>query len=209
MIRCVVFDFDGTLVHSNAIKRSAFLEVADAFTGGRAAMERVLQDADGRDRYWIFARFAAAMPGAPAADDLAARYTRVCRERIAQAPEVAGASDSLARMRSAGMRLFLSSATPQGPLVDIVALRRMDHHFDAVYGAPESKLANLQAIRSRVECAAQDMVVVGDGESDRSSAQHMGCHFVAVRSDGNDFAAEPRHRVADLTGLPELLSHLT
>lgn len=209
MIRCVVFDFDGTLVHSNEIKRSAFLEVAGAFPEGGAVMERILLDAVGRDRYWVFARFADALPGSPPAGELAERYTAICRERIAQAPEVGGASASLERLRSKGIRLFLSSATPRAPLADIVGLRGMDHHFEDVFGAPESKLTNLQSIRSRVGCSPQEMAVVGDGESDRSSAQGLGCHFVAVRSDGNDFTAEPRHRVSDLTGLPDLLSHLT
>ena len=209
MIRCVVFDFDGTLVQSNQIKRSAFLEVAEGFPGGRAVMERILRDSEGRDRYWVFGQFADAMPGSLVAAELAASYTGICRERIAQAPEVDGASASLERLRSDGMRLFLSSATPRGPLLEVVGLRRMDGYFEAIHGAPESKLANLQSIRSRVGCGPQEMAVVGDGESDCSSAHGLGCHFVAVQSDGNDFTAEPRHRVSDLTGLPDLLSHLT
>jgi phosphoglycolate phosphatase len=209
MIRCVVFDFDGTLVNSNRIKRDAFLEVADGFAEGRVVMERILRGAAGRDRYWIFGAFADAMRGGLVAADLAASYTSICRERIAQAPEIDGASASLERLRSDGALLFLSSATPRGPLLEIVGLRRMERYFEAIYGAPEPKLANLQSIRTRVGCAPNEMVVVGYGESDRSSAYIVGCHFVAVQSDFNDFAVQPRHSVRDLTGLPAFLSHLT
>ena len=209
MIRCVVFDFDGTLVNSNHIKHNAYFEVADGFAQGRVVMERILREAAGRDRYWVFGKFADAMPGFLVAADLATSYTRICRERIVQAPEIDGASASLERLRSDGVRLFLSSATPRGPLLEIAGLRKMDRYFEAIYGAPEPKLANLQSIRSRVGCAADEIAVVGDGESDRSSAQALGCHFVAVQGDFNDFTVQPRHRVRDLTGLPAYLSHLT
>ena len=111
MIRCVVFDFDGTLVHSNRIKRDAFLEVAGAFPDGAALMERVLREAAGRDRYWVFGRFVQSLPHPADEAELAARYTRVCQERIAAAPEVAGAGSALTQLRREGKRLFLSSAT--------------------------------------------------------------------------------------------------
>ena len=208
MIRCVVFDFDGTLVDSNYIKRSAFFEVANSCAEGGAVMGRILMEALGRDRYWVFDKFASAMPGCLVAAELVASYTRICRERIAQAPEIGGASASLEQLRNDGVRLFLSSATPHGPLLEVVGLRGMDRYFEAIYGAPETKIANLQIIRSQLGCAPNEMAVVGDGESDRSSAQFMGCHFVAVESDGNDFAVEPLYRVSDLTRLPSLLSHL-
>ena len=58
MIRCAVFDFDGTLVMSNDIKREGFFAVTAEIAGGRAAMEALLADPPG-DRYAIFAAFAA------------------------------------------------------------------------------------------------------------------------------------------------------
>ena len=55
MIACVVFDFDGTLVLSNAIKRDAFYMIADRYAGGRACMDELLTSRTG-DRAAILQR---------------------------------------------------------------------------------------------------------------------------------------------------------
>ena len=56
MIRCVAFDFDGTLVLSNEIKGGFFFEVASNFPGGKSCMESILLDQSG-DRYAIINKF--------------------------------------------------------------------------------------------------------------------------------------------------------
>lgn len=61
MIRCVVFDFDGTLVRSDNIKRASFLAVVRNFDPHGELMARVLTEQPG-DRHAIFKRFVEVTP---------------------------------------------------------------------------------------------------------------------------------------------------
>lgn len=206
MIRCVVFDFDGTLVESNQIKKQTFYDLASEFENGTRLMERILRGSADRDRYWIFGEFASALSVRADAKELADSYTRICQERIARAPEIAGAKATLERLRTEGKFLFVNSATPVEPLAALVRLRQMDALFEGVYGSPAKKSENLEAIRSKHGVALDQILVVGDGESDRASAEALGCHFVAVDSAENNFAQVPPCRIPDLTGLADIVT---
>jgi phosphoglycolate phosphatase len=208
MIRGVVFDFDGTLVVSNQIKRNAFLELAGGFPNGRALMDVILCEAENRDRYWIFDAFARRLQDGVDAFRLAERYTGICEERIAAAPEVAGARACLEHLLGTGKKLFLNSATPAGPLAVLARLRRLDDLFEGIYGAPAKKLENLAAIRAHYGYAPEELLVVGDGESDRLSAEMAGSHFVAIENDQNDFIEKPTSSIPDMTRLPEIVAYM-
>lgn len=206
MIRCVVFDFDGTLVESNQIKKQTFYDLASEFENGIRLMELILGESADRNRYWIFAEFASALPVPADAKKLADSYTRTCQERIARAPEIAGAKAILERLRTEGKLLFVNSATPVEPLTALVRLRRMDALFEGIYGSPANKFENLEVIRSKHGLTRDQILVVGDGESDRASAEALGCHFVAIDSAENNFAQEPPCRIPDLTGLADIVT---
>jgi phosphoglycolate phosphatase-like HAD superfamily hydrolase len=203
VIRAVVFDFDGTLVLSNAIKEDSFYAVAAVFPGGREYMQTILSATPG-DRSAIWRRFASDFGIAQQAGELVDRYTAQCQTRITACPERTGASAMLQTLRARGLRLYVNSSTPTEPLLAITAARFPAATFDEVLGGHGRKLENLCCIAEGARLDPGAIVMVGDGVDDLEAAREFGCHFVGV-SGGSLAAACSGSLIDDLLDLPGLL----
>lgn len=186
-IRLFVFDFDGTLVQSNAIKRNAFYDVARQYAGSGALLDELLNTKPPLDRYGICRALAERFDGADAAA-LADAYTSLCEEQIAVAPEVPGALKLLAALQDAGRFCAINSATPEEALGALVARLPIAPFVHAVLGAPTSKVDNIRRAMGLAGANAQQTVMVGDGPADRHAAAEAGCAFVGVGIDNAHFS---------------------
>lgn len=176
----VVFDFDGTLVDSNRIKREMFFEIAGQRHDGFHVMELVYARAPG-DRFAIWQSWAIEMGADQAlAEDMVAAYSTAVDKAVATAPEMPGATSMLVALRARGLSLIVSSATPRANLVPIIDARGWLGHFDMIHGAPETKVDILTRNVVPQAGAASRVAVVGDGGDDRDSARVAGCRFYPV-----------------------------
>lgn len=187
MIRCVAFDFDGTLVLSNDIKRLGFFAVVAEQPGGHERMAQILACPPG-DRYAIFRCFADESGNDP--DEMAVRYSRWCEERILACPERSGASLALAELHRAGIRVYINSATPTIPLRSVVLRRYGEGSFDGIHGGHGAKRKNLEAILRQENLVPSSLAMVGDGIDDREAALTVGCQFIGI-GGGTLAAADP------------------
>lgn len=188
-VAAVVFDFDGTLVDSDPIKRSSFYDVTVNVPGAAAALDTILGSPDAGDRYRVFATLAARLNARPEqADSWAAEYCELCERQILGLLEESRVARFLLRLKSEGYLLFIASATPRTDLAALIAKSPLASIFTAVFGRPMSKIESLREIMTRHAWLPNQIVVVGNGESDRHAAAMANCRFIGVGENSSEFA---------------------
>ncbi len=219
MIKCVVFDFDGTLVDSNEIKTHSFYEIVRAYDPDGTVVAAVLGRRPAGDRFHITREIAhdlmarGALPPGPGIEDWAQAwaeaYTDQCEQAIATCPEMPGATHALDALSKQGLALFLNSATPLQALTPIVRRRSLARYFQRLYGSSQSKVENLQHIQKIAATSKAEMIFVGDGEDDRWAASAFQCRFVGVVLRGQSrFDQAPEIQIDTLGQLEGILGEL-
>lgn len=185
MIKVIVFDFDGTLVQSNQLKYDAFFELFPRDEEHAALIRDVLGTHLEASRYVILNEILKAKgiqenTRKAHVELLARRYNEIVLEGVKTCPPCPEAERTLQQFQPS-YALYLSSTTPEETLREIVQFRNWMQYFQEVFGYPRQKTDTLRHILDREHVTPAQIVVVGDGESDRNSAQEMGCLFFDVK----------------------------
>jgi phosphoglycolate phosphatase len=188
--RAIVFDFDGTLVESNAIKEDAFLLVAKSLNVAEAAMREVLAKRGPKsDRFEVWRNVSVQLSRPELAEEGARLYSEHCLREVTRAPMIEGAQDLLENLLSARCPLYINSATPEQPLRETVAARDMSKYFREVYGFPVSKEEHLLEILKREQILdPRELLMIGDGRDDLKAAEEIGTSFLLRRSPGREIS---------------------
>lgn len=202
LIRALVFDFDGTLVDSDPIKRSAFYHVTAAVPGASDALDALFARPDPGDRYGIFVTLAAGL-GLNCAEDWTEAYGRHCERHILGLLAGSDVGHVLEGLKADGYGLFVASATPQSDLVSMVEKSPLAGFFRGVYGRPDAKPEILRNILCGNDWGPREIVMIGNDEPDRRAAEEIGCPFIGIGRDGSPFDGPIDALIADIGGLTE------
>ncbi len=201
MIRCLVFDFDGTLVPSNAIKRDAYTETVAAVPGAGSRVLEIIAANPDFDRHRVFAQLATEFPAAGDGESLAARYSAICEAGILPLLRNGPTRALIAALADLGLPSHIATATPYTAIARLLDRAEMTTAFASIHGRPETKTAAVAAIIAAGNYAATEVAVIGDGPSDRHAAGVHGCAFLPLAGDAHELhAAAPPAAIAFLTG---------
>jgi haloacid dehalogenase superfamily, subfamily IA, variant 1 with third motif having Dx(3-4)D or Dx(3-4)E len=184
-IHSIVFDFDGTLIDSNRLKYDAYFELFPAEDRHARIIREVLSESFEQTRYVILEeilrRFGVENQTyiSKEVNKLAGQYNNIVVAGAKTCPEKAGAEDALKKFAPM-YRLYVNSTTPDASLKEIIRFKKWDGYFRGVFGYPHEKPETLLRIMALEKLRSDQVLVVGDGESDRKSAAENGCPFFYV-----------------------------
>ncbi len=188
-IKVIVFDFDGTLVDSNQLKHDAYFELFPDDNFYKEIVSDVLSDILEESRYVILKEILKRINLKTIDDNLdyrvqslANKYNDIVINGAKYCRERTGAKEILESLCK-NFRLYLSSTTPEASLKEIVKHRRWEGFFCGIFGYPDDKTSVLFDILKRESINPDKLLVVGDGKSDRDSANNVKCDFLQINSD--------------------------
>ena len=201
MIRGLIFDFDGTLIESNDVKRSVFLSLAIEEESGFEVMQSILE-VPNLDRYEIWKKFATELNKnnefASIKVDL---FNKKLRRAMRGTPEVAGATNLLKFAHTRGLLTFISSLTPTKELLLEIKRRNWNSFVCKAYGSPNEKSLTLKLVMRDFALAESELLVIGDGADDKESALAHGIKFFNVGEGRGATSSEKIYTIKDIHAL--------
>lgn len=186
MIKTVIFDFDGVLVESVNIKTEAFAKLFES--EGAEAVKAIVSyhlAHGGVSRFEKFRYMYREVLKRPLSDvefnSLCNQFEELVLDGVISAPEVEGASKCLEELYGK-VKLSIVSGTPQDEIRLITKVRGIEHYFDGIYGAPETKTELVEKVLSKAGAKPEETVFIGDAMTDYNAAVETGIGFIARRT---------------------------
>ena len=190
-IKVIAFDFDGTLIDSNQLKYDAYYKLFPSDDFHKRIITEVLGEIFEESRYAILKEIMRRVNSITGNEyeldnrvrELATEYNDLVVDGTKRCREKPGAKEVLESL-SKRYNLYLNSTTPETSLKDIVKHRNWEDFFCDIFGYPNEKTSVILEIIKRESVNPGNLLVVGDGESDRISAYKVGCFFCYVNQEG-------------------------
>jgi phosphoglycolate phosphatase-like HAD superfamily hydrolase len=179
-VDAVVFDCDGVLLESAAIKSQAFAELFAERPEHVGEIVRLHEREGGLSRYvkfdMIYRDILGNSLGTEERRALGKRYSDLVLDKVLRCELVPGVRELLERL---SVPLFVASGSPHDELRLALSHHGLLPYFEEVWGSPTDKRQAIALVMERHQIADPGRVVfVGDAPSDQAASQDMGTRFV-------------------------------
>ena len=173
----IVFDFDGTMIHSNELKEVTYFDVVGDVSAEQIISEIIeMGKVSYWDRYIILQKISATLN--LNYKNLVQNYNKLLQSNLIKCEKRKGIDQFL--LACTGLKV-INSATPSAELKKSVKKIFSRQKFDLIVGdGAARKIKNLEFIIKKLSVAPDSIIVIGDGKDDYDSALHFDCMFFGI-----------------------------
>ena len=174
----VIFDFDGTMIHSNRAKEKAFFDIVND-EASNDVVRSILKKGKALswDRFEIIKEISTTLN--LKYNILADHYDTHSHKMLLECEKRKGIDEFL--VSCVGLKI-INSATPTSQLKKVVNEIFYDESFDVVLGdGAGRKIMNLNSLMDRFLLTPESTIIIGDGQDDYDLAKYFSCTFFGFK----------------------------
>src|SRR3989344_1693118 len=164
-VKAVGFDFDGTLVVSDALKEKLYQEIFKENYGVRVCYK----DGKARNREekirYFFDRFVKRKPTAREVDMISREFGKRYENSLRTCP-LFQCTNMVKELRKQVMFTFLLSLENKREVVTLLKHCGLAKYFDEVLGGPKSKVKNFRHVLRKHHLKSTEVVYIGNSDND-------------------------------------------
>tara|TARA_Y100000590_G_scaffold404562_1_gene492189 strand:- start:2243 stop:2896 length:654 start_codon:yes stop_codon:yes gene_type:complete len=184
-LKIICLDFDGVVVDSNNIKSEAFIELFEPYQEKIREIRLFQQENESLSRFVKFEYIAKNILTSETSEKIVPewlkKYSDLTIEKVCKCNEINGALDFINYFKKL-MPIYLVSATPLNDLNTIIDKRGYRKLFKKVYGSPMKKQDAFIKIIKNEGVEHNDIIYIGDSQSDFVAASEVNINFYAFNS---------------------------
>ncbi len=184
----VFWDFDGVIKDSVEVKSNAFEALFRPHGAGLASRVREHHERNGGvsryEKIPLYLGWAGVPVSIPVVEEYCRRFSELALQNVIESPWVPGVREYL-EQHYERQYFVVVTATPQKEIEEILHRLGIGGYFHEAYGAPTSKSAAVGAVMLRSNVARDQVLMIGDAETDVTAARENGIAFLLRRTPLN------------------------
>lgn len=201
--QAVFFDFDGVIADSVQVKTRAFGQLFQPY--GERIVKQVMDfhlANGGMPRYQKFIYYYKQFLGREIEEQelktLGEQFSALVLDGVVAAELIAGALESLQKLREQQIPAFVVSGTPHDEMQTVVRKKGLAAYFTEVHGSPRNKTEIVTALLEKYALQAAQCLFIGDALADLKAAQNCGTAFLGIKSIASAVSFPPGTTVSEV-----------
>ncbi|PIR44978.1 MAG: haloacid dehalogenase [Candidatus Vogelbacteria bacterium CG10_big_fil_rev_8_21_14_0_10_51_16] len=179
---CIIFDFDGVILDSMAVRDEGFKKVLENFGDDRIShLLKYHRENAGLSRYHKFRYFYEKILDESVTEeiinDLAERFSIIMKGILIDKNLLIQDSISFIKKYHERISLYIASGSDQEELRYLCQKLGIDKYFNKIYGSPTVKSDLIKKIIEENKHKAKKAVMIGDAYNDKDAAEVNGVIF--------------------------------
>ena len=184
--KAIFFDWDGVITDSVNIKTDAYVDIFSDF--GQEIQEKVkahhLQNG-GMSRFEKFKIYYKEFLGVEIDEtkiqELSNEFSSLVMKKVAAAPFVEGAVETIREQYAKGTKLFVVTGTPTDEMKEIAKLKGLYNYFIEFCGSPTKKSMHTANLIKKYNLIPQKCLFIGDAMADYTAAHENNVNFLGIK----------------------------
>ena len=193
-IKCIIFDFDDTIVFSEEMKKKVFFDLSNRY--GKIGIDFYNYNINKRlTREEYFKGLSQLIIKNSLIDLDSSKYlytilinefTTIVKNNLTTCELLPNVDNFIQEMNNKNKKLYISSKSKENDILNTLSHKNLLNYFKGIYGLSNTKLEHLDYIKDLENIEFENMCFIGDSKSDFDVARKKNTKFIGIQTIRND-----------------------